>query len=440
MSAGRTAVAAAVSRPHARMRWLARHRHWLLTIAILLLLPYVPGLDSDFGRSLLSQMGIAAVFALSFNVLLGQTGLLSFGHAVYFGLGGYAAIHMMRAINHGWPLPVVLVPLAGALAGLLFAALIGSVTTRRAGTIFALITLGIGELVYAATFMLPSYFGGEEGITASRTRGPATLGFDLASQLDVYYVIAVWGVIAAALMRAFTATPVGRICNAVRDNPQRAAFVGYNTQAVRWIACSVSGLFAGLAGGLHAINYEIVAADSVSALRSGTVLLMAYIGGAGHFAGPIIGAAILTWLQASLSGYTSAWLLYLGLFFMITIVFAPSGLAGLVSMHAAIARTRAFRRVLRAYAIAFVPAAVMVVGAALLVEMSYRVSTQPELGARMRVFGISVDASSAWSWIAAAVVAVVAFVAFRRTWPVVSAAWSRADDERATAKTTGQRP
>jgi branched-chain amino acid transport system permease protein len=422
------ATAASVQPP---LGWAYRYRYWLAAIALLAVLPHVPGLESDFGRSLLSQMGIAAVFALSFNVLLGQTGLLSFGHAVYFGLGGYAAIHLMRAINHGVPIPIVLVPLAGAAAGLFAGIVLGSVTTRRAGTIFALITLGIGELVYAATFMLPSIFGGEEGITASRTRGPAILGIDLASQLAVYYVVACWALIATALMHAFAATPVGRMCNAVRDNPQRAAFIGYNTQAVRLVAFALAGLCAGLAGGLHAINYEIVAADSVSALRSGTVLLMTYIGGVGHFMGPVIGAIILTWLQASLSGYTSAWLLYLGLFFMVTIVFARSGVAGLIAMHAPIARTRAFRRVLLAYVVAAVPASLMTLGAVIAIEMSYRVATQPELGTRMRIAGIAVDAAAPWSWIAAALLAVGGFALFAKTWPLVASAWARAHDERA---------
>jgi len=125
-----------------------RRRAWLLlaTVALLVALPHVPGLQSDFGRSLLTQMGIAAVFALSFNLLFGQTGLLSFGHAVYFGLGGYAAIGLMRAINHGLPLPMLVVPLAGAAGGLLAGVLFGAVTTKRAGTIFALISLGVGEL------------------------------------------------------------------------------------------------------------------------------------------------------------------------------------------------------------------------------------------------------------------------------------------------------
>ena len=426
-----TIAAAEIARSSARA-W----RPWVAAAIVLAVLPHVPGLNADFGRSLLSQMGIAAVFALSFNLLLGQTGLLSFGHAVYFGLGGYAAIHLMRAINHGLPIPIPFVPLAGALAGLGFGMLFGAVTTKRAGTIFALITLGIGELVYATMFMLPGYFGGEEGITASRTQGPTLMGFDLGPQLQVYYLIAAWAMVAAALMRAFMRTPVGRMCNAVRDNPERAEFVGYNTARVRFVAFSAAGLFAGLAGGLHAINYEIVSADAASALRSGTVLLMTYIGGVGHFIGPAIGAVVLTWLQVSLSGYTSAWLLYLGVFFMLVIVFAPSGLAGLVLMHGPIVRTRAIGAVLRAYAIALIPALIMAIGVVLLVEMSYRLSTQPELGTRLRLLGIALDAGTPWPWIAGLGVAVGGFLAFRLTWPIVAAAWGRAALEATTSSTS----
>jgi len=208
---------------------------------------------------------------------------------------------------------------------------------------------------------------------------------------------------------------------------------------VRFLAFSVAGLFAGLAGGLHAINYEIVAADSVSALRSGTVLLMAYIGGVSRFVGPVIGAVVLTWLQVSLSGYTSAWLLYLGVFFIATILFAPSGLAGLIAMHGPIVRTKAFWGVLRAYALALAPATVMVAGAVLLIEMSYRVSTQPELGTRMRFAWIAVDAGSAWPWITGTVLIAAGFVGFRMTWPIVAAAWNRASEESNAAITSAQR-
>ena len=423
------AVAPPATAAPATTKWIGRHKIWWVTAAVLVAAPHVPGLSTDFGRSLLSQMGIATVFALSFNMLFGQTGLLSFGHAVYFGLGGYAAIHFLRAINHGLPVPVLLVPLAGAAGGLLFGMLFGSVTTRRAGTIFALISLGVGELVYAATFMLPGWFGGEEGITASRTRAPAIAGMNFGSQLQIYYVIALWALLAALSMYAFTRTPLGRLCNAVRDNPERAEFVGYDTQRVRLLAFAAAGLFAGLAGGLHAINYEIVAADSVSATRSGAVLVMAYVGGAGYFAGPVIGAIVLTWLQVSLSSYTSAWQLYLGLFFIVTILFAPAGLCGLILMHGPIVRTRAFRDVLRAYAVALVPALMMSGGAVALIEMSYRLSTQPELGTRMRLLGIPADAGTPWPWLAAGLLLIVGFQAFRRCLRPVAAAWERARAE-----------
>jgi branched-chain amino acid transport system permease protein len=409
------------------MRRAAGARLWLAAFAVLLILPLVPGLDSDYGRSLLTQMAIAAVFALSFNILLGQTGLLSFGHAVYFGLGGYAAVHLMRAINQGLPLPIVLVPLAGGAGGLLCGLLFGSLTTKKAGTIFALITLGVGELVYAATFMLPGIFGGEEGITASRTRAPAVFGLTFGSQLEVYYATALWALTAASLMRAFMRTPVGRICNAVRDNPERAEFIGYNTRRVRFIAFAVAGLFAGLAGGLNAINYEIVAADAVSAQRSGTVLIMAYIGGAAHFVGPVLGAVTITWLQSSLSGYTSAWLLYLGLFFIVIILYAPEGLAGLILMHRPVVGTRAFRALLAAYAVALVPASIMAGGAVVLIEMSYRLATQPELGTKMRLLWTPIDAASPWPWIVALAMLAGGFAAFRATWPRVAAAWHRAN-------------
>jgi len=418
-------------RPVVATSWLGSRRGFVAVGIVLVLLPHVPGLDTDFGRSLLTQMAIAAVFSLSFNLLYGQTGLLSFGHAVYFGLGAYAAIIAMRAINQGLPLPIVVVPVAGGLGGLVAGVAFGAVTTRKAGTIFALISLGVGELVYAATFMLPGLFGGEEGITASRTRAAIDLGFPLRTQLSVYYAVVVWAVFAALAMYAFTRTPVGRMCNAVRDNPERAEFVGYSTQGVRFVAFAAAGLFAGIAGGLHAINYEIVAADAVSAQWSGTVLIMAYIGGAAHFIGPVLGAVVITWLQSSLSGYTSAWLLYLGLFFIAMILFAPSGIAGLIVRHASIVRTRAFAGVLRAYALALVPLAFIASGLVLLVEMSYRLATQPELGSRMRLLWTSVDAATAWPWIAALVALVGGFLLFRLTCRPVAAAWDRAAAEAA---------
>ena len=401
---------------------------WILLAVVLAVLPLVPGLDSNFMRSMLSQMSIAAIFALSFNMLLGQTGLLSFGHAVYFGLGGYIAIHAMRLINAGMPVPMPLVPLFGAAGGLFFGLLIGSVTTKRAGTVFAMITLGLGELVVAASLMLTRFFGGEEGITANRTKGPHPFGLTFASQLSVYYIIAFWVFVSIALMYAYTRTPLGRMCNAVRDNPERAEFVGYNPQRVRFITFAVSAMFAGIAGGLHAVNYEIVAAEGLGAARSGAVLLMAFIGGIGTFAGPIVGAVVITWLQVSLSDYSTAWQLYLGLFFVIMVLFAPGGLTGLVLMHLPLMRARLLHKVLPAYLVAVVPAFVMLLGAVFLLEINYRLATKPELGRKTTFLSIPVDMSTPWPWLAGVAVLAVGYVGFRRSMRLVAGAWSAAGE------------
>ncbi|HEY1459668.1 MAG TPA: branched-chain amino acid ABC transporter permease [Casimicrobiaceae bacterium] len=403
---------------------------WIVAAVALLLLPHVPGLQSNGARSLLSQMGIAAVFALSYNLLLGQTGLLSFGHAVYFGVGGFAAIHFMRAVNAGLAVPMPLVPLVGAAAGLAFGLVFGALTTRRSGVVFALISLGVGELIHAAAGMLQGISGGEGGITANRALGPHPFGLDFASQLQVYYIVAFWTLLAALLMVAFTRTPAGRMCNAVRDNPERASFVGYSTQGVRFIVFSVAAMFAGLAGGLHAINYEIVGVDALGAARSGSVLLMVYIGGEAQFLGAIVGAIVITWLQVSLSDYTTAWQLYLGLFFMAIVLYAPGGLTGLMMMHVPIARTRAFAAVLRSYAIALVPALAAVAGVVVLLEMNYRLSTQPEAGSRMKILGVVVDSATPWPWLVASALTLGGWLLFRRTRPLVETAWQRARDER----------
>src|SRR6201991_5302855 len=198
-----------------------------------------------------SLIGIAIIFALSYNILLGQTGLLSFGHAVQYGLGGFLAVHMMNAVaSHDWPIPLPFIPLFGGIGGLAFAVVVGWVMTKRAGTVFAMISLGIGELVASSSLILRSVFGGEAGITTDRTALPHMFGWTFGPQLQVYYLIAFWVMISAIAMYALTRTPLGRICNAVRDNPERVEFIGYDPHVVRYIAYGFAGFFAGIAGGL----------------------------------------------------------------------------------------------------------------------------------------------------------------------------------------------
>ena len=222
---------------------------WILAIGLALLLPeFIP---SKAALTKMCLIGIAIIFALSYNVLLGQTGLLSFGHAVYFGVSGFAAIHIINLIGRlQLPIPVFLVPLMAGVVGAVFGLLFGALSTKRHGTAFAMISLAIAELVAASSLILETFFGGELGVTTDRSLGPSFLGIDLVSQSQVYYLIVGWGVVAAGGMYAFTRTPLGRLALAVRDNPERAEFIGYSTRMIRLLAFIVSSFFAGIAGGL----------------------------------------------------------------------------------------------------------------------------------------------------------------------------------------------
>ena len=183
---------------------------WGVGIVAMLVAPLL--FSSSLAITMLSQMGIAIVACLSFNMLLGQGGMLSFGHAVYSGLGSFVAIHALKAIGDGsFPVPVGLLPLIGGVAGLGFAVLFGFVTTKKSGTTFAMITLGIGELVFAASLMIPEFFGGEAGVAANRVVGKPVMGLTFGPQIQVYYLIAIYTALCTAGMYAFTRTPLGRM-------------------------------------------------------------------------------------------------------------------------------------------------------------------------------------------------------------------------------------
>jgi branched-chain amino acid transport system permease protein len=404
---------------------IARYAPWIGAAVVLIALPHV--FSSGASITMMSLMGFAIIFALSYNMLLGQTGMLSFGHAVYYGLGGFITAHALNIIGAGkLPVPLPILPLVGGLAGLSFAILFGWVSTKRAGTVFAMISLGVGELVAACSLILRGFFGGEGGISTSRTATLQLFGVSFGPQVQVYYLIAAWCLACAAAMFAFTRTPMGRMCNAVRDNPERAEYVGYSTQMVRYIAFCISGLFAGVAGGLAAIHYEIVTASVVGAGPSGFVLLMTYIGGVAFFIGPIIGAVLMTALQISLSDYTGAWQLYVGLMFILVVIYAPGGLAGLLLMHRPLVRTGTLTRLLPSYALAAVPALTLFAGAVLLIETSHHLLVKASEGPNMHALWISYDATSPAAWAGIVALLAIGFLAFRRTWPIVSNAWNEA--------------
>ena len=262
-----TKIGVRTAQPVDWMSIARRYGAWLLLAAAFAVLPKI--FASGIAHTMMSLMGIMIVFALSYNMLLGETGLLSFGHAVYYGLGGFLAAHAMNTLaREALPVPVFLIPLVGGFSGLLFGIVFGSVSTRRGGTAFAMISLGLGELVASSSLILRSFFGGEEGISTNRTKLFRVFDLNFGPQLQVYYLIAAWCLICMIAMYALTRTPFGRMCNAVRDNPERAQFVGYNPYVVRFIAFSLAGLFAGIAGGLAAINFELVNASVVGAGQS----------------------------------------------------------------------------------------------------------------------------------------------------------------------------
>jgi branched-chain amino acid transport system permease protein len=403
--------AATLAPARAKRRGTAgRYGLWIATAALFIALPHI--FTSGTALTTMSLMGIAIIFALSYNMLLGQTGMLSFGHAVYYGLGGF--------------LPLPLIPIVGGFAGLLFGVIFGSVSTRRAGTAFAMISLGLGELVASSALILRNFFGGEEGITTNRTKLFRIFDFSFGPQYHVYYLIAAWCLICMIAMYALTRTPLGRMCNAVRENPERVHFIGYNPQVIRFFAFCLAGFFAGIAGGLAAINFEIVNSAYVGAGQSGLVLLAAFIGGVGFFIGPILGAILVTYLQVMLSDVTDVWQLYFGLLFVGMVMFAPFGIAGLLMMHEPLWRARTLPRVVPAYAMALVTGLATLTGVLLAIEMTVHLTVKASDGPMMSFLRIKFSAHSVLPWIIAVLLIGVGGWLSRRVWPLAAAAFHEA--------------
>ncbi|HEY9216184.1 MAG TPA: branched-chain amino acid ABC transporter permease [Ancylobacter sp.] len=406
---------------------------WLAVIVALLVLPKL--FSSGGALTTFSLVGISIIFALSYNILLGQTGMLSFGHAVYYGLGGFLAIHAINIVaKNKFAVPLPLVPLVGGLAGLLFAALLGWVSTRRSGTAFAMISLGLAELVASSALILRTFFGGEAGVSANRTKVFRLFDWSFGPQIQIYYLVAAWTLLAVIAMYALTRTPLGRMCNAVRDNPERVQFVGYDPHVIRYLAFCFAGFFAGIAGALAAINFEIANSAYLGAVQSGTVLFSTYIGGIGFFIGPIVGAIFVTVLSLGLSDLTPVWQLYFGLIFIAVVMYAPGGLTGLLMMHRPLIRAGTLGRVLPSYAVAFVPTLAMITGLMLAIETIVHFTVNPGDDSHIKSFGIPFDAASPYIWAIAALLIFGGFYLAQKSWSRVALAW---DDALGAAREKG---
>lgn len=282
--------------------------------------------NNSYSLITLNQMGIAIIFAISYNQLLGKAGLLSLGHAVYFGFGGFFTVHVITQITAGnvW-LPLYLLPLVGGAAGLLMAAIFGSFTTRRGGIMFAMLSFAIAELVLSSATVFGRFYGG----SLDRTTLPTFPFTSFQSDTSIYYVIVAWIAVVITLVHWFNSTPLGRLIKAAGQNPERIAYTGYSNHRLKFQAFSFAGFLAGIGGALFALTYEFVTVEIISLKQSWLILQMVFIGGVGYFWGPPLGAILLTVLFSQLSAITDLGTLYIGLAFMAIVLFSPNGVAGL---------------------------------------------------------------------------------------------------------------
>lgn len=349
-----------------------RSRFVLLGIGVALLLA-APVLLSQGLLSAAIQMLVAALFACAYNLLCGQAGMLSFGHAAYFGVGAFATVHAMNAVGGTGLLPTPLLPLAGAVGGLGIGLVAGWFATKRTGTYFAMITLAIAELLHALAPHLKGLFGGEAGVSAMRM--PA-MGLTFGSTTQVYYLTLAWVLLSLALLFLYTLTPVGRITLGLRENGHRLRFLGYDTHRLSVLVFSISGLFSGIAGSLQVINNEAANYVVFDPAVSAAVVLNTYIGGVKVFLGPALGASLMTFFGYAVSDLTQSWLLYQGILFVLVMMFMPSGLAGLFGASGTLRQRHGAAALLPVVVLGVVAAVLLSAGGAFLVELLQRLFSQ----------------------------------------------------------------
>ncbi|MCZ4254618.1 branched-chain amino acid ABC transporter permease [Sulfitobacter sp. G21635-S1] len=398
---------------------------WIVAAVLLAVLPFI--FTNNSSITIMNQMWITVIFALAYNMLLGQGGMLSFGHAVYAGVGGFACMHIMNASDFFAALPLPVLPVFGGLFGMGLAMIVGSFSTRSAGTVFAMISLGVGELIAACSVIIVAFFGGEEGVSGDRTYARPFFGTEFLQQIEVYYLISAWVLIAAALMYLWSRTPVGRMANAVRDNPERAEFLGYSARWVRFYSFVASGFFAGIAGGLFAINYEILTEENLNTTSSGVILLVTFLGGVGFFFGPIIGAIAFTLLQTVLSLQTELWAFYAGTLFVATVMFFPGGLAGLMMMHVPVFKLGKARLLIWPYLKTLLPALIGILGLSALVEMVFHVRHAAYGDDEMTLFWTTFNSHDILPWVIALGVTAIALGITRANVPALRDAWNEAN-------------
>lgn len=297
-----------------------------LVAAPLAALAVAPWLLPAFVVTSLTEVLILGLFAMSLDLLVGYTGLDSFGHAAAYGLGAYGASLLL--LHAGLSLPLAV--LAAAALTAVVAVPMGWICTRATGVSFAMLTLAFAQLLYAIAYRWQSVTGGSDGLAGvPRTPGPFGITW-FTSRTGFYYLAAACLVLAFAFCRSFVASPVGTSLLAIRENEMKADALGYNPRAYKIAVFVVAAFFGGLAGALYAPFAGFASPDLFFWILSGQVLVMVIVGGAGSLVGPVLGAAVFLLLENYLSTLTNSWALILGSLFIAFVIFVPEGLWGIV--------------------------------------------------------------------------------------------------------------
>ncbi len=307
-------------------------RRWALNAAVIAALVSMPYLMAAVGgyTELATRVVVMGLAAMSLNFLLGYTGVLSFGHAAYFGLGGYGAAMAIRYFGWG-TLPAIAL---GVLVATLAAVVIGGLIVRRRGVYFAMVTIAFGQVFYFIAFRWNEVTGGDDGLSGWR-RQPIDFGF---AKLDIvnsdkafYYFALVVFLICAAAMARLIASPLGRSLIAIRENERRARFLGVAIENRIWLSFVISCFFVSIAGALYALLNNFIDPRALRFDQSGNFVIMAVMGGMRSFWGPLLGAAIFVALQDFLSSRTENWMFLIGLVFVLVVRFFPRGLLGMLA-------------------------------------------------------------------------------------------------------------
>jgi branched-chain amino acid transport system permease protein len=304
--------------------WVQLAVIWALLVTVPLWLPLLGGYTAIAGRVL-----VMALAAMGLNMLLGYTGVLSFGHAAYFGLGAYGAGLTLKYVAASTPLAILAGTLLGGIAGTLF----GLLLVRRRGVYFAMVTIAFGQVCFYIAYKWDDFTGGYDGLRGF-IRAPLDFGLfklDIANNgtMFYYFVLAVFGV-AAALMAFILKSPFGRTMLAIRENERRARFLGLPIEKHIWLSFSISCFFTALAGTLYALLNNFADPLGLNYIMSGNIVMITVMGGMRTFWGPLVGAVLFVMLQDYVSSMTTNWMSFVGLTFVLVVLFFPRGLMGML--------------------------------------------------------------------------------------------------------------